>query len=596
MSEQQPQPPAENKKPLKLDLTPSTLELSKSLIGCGGAVFTAFITGLFLLITNSGVIQRAINPPTATPLATIAATTVPLPTSTTMSPEPAATAIATLAATDTASAPVAPATTPTVTGRIGPLTFAAGFYGMNVEPVEAGARFPEGITKVFAIFPIENLHDGDAWRTEWYYNKKLVDQASGLWHGPANGATYAWEWQPQGFAAGEWEFRIYLNDVLMQTGPFVVISPANGAPFFGPIQYAQGFSNGKPDVPYGDGWFIFPNEIKSLTAYFRAGNMVKGTQWEARWYFNGDVLADATQTNIWDGETNSNAGVQFAPAGGFKEGTYTLKLSIAGNVAQLSTFMVSPALNPTATPQPTATALNGSNAVTPSIASYGPFIFAAGAVDTSQPVEPGTSFPQSITQIVAIYQFQLPHDSAWKDQWYLDGNLYVEHGGIWTTKPEGYSNSWLWEPEGLPPGDWELRSYVNDQLVQQGSFTIVPHPAGEPGFGAITFAEGIKDGEPVNPHQPRVNFSSATNQVVAFFDGLNITADTEWSAEWLGNGVALSSVKYTGHPGGDNSRSADSRAFTARLNALQRLPAGTYTLKLSVNGKLVQIATCMIEE
>jgi hypothetical protein len=192
---------------------------------------------------------------------------------------------------------------------------------------------------------------------------------------------------------------------------------------------------------------------------------------------------------------------------------------------------------------------------------------------------------------VAIYQFQLPRNSSWKDQWYLDGSLYVEHAGVWTSKPEGYSNSWLWEPDGLPPGDWELRSYVNDQLVQKGAFTIVPHPAGQPVFGAITFAEGIKDGQPVNPHQPRVDFSSTTNQIVAFISGVNITPDTEWSAEWLANGISLSTVKYKGHP-----ESESERPYTARLNALQSLPAGTYTLKLSVNGKVVQKATCMIVE
>ena len=592
MPDNQPQPPPEIKKGPKLEFTPSTLELSKSLIGCGGGILTALITGLFLLITNSGILQRTFNPPTATPVATV--TSVPTQTSaalaSTSTGDVATVTIA--AATDTVVAPALTATPAVTAPRAGPLTFAAGFYGLNVVPVEAGARFPEGITKIFAIFPVENMREGDAWRTEWHLNNKLVDQAAGLWHGASGVTTYAWEGQPQGFAVGEWEFRIYLNDALAQSGQFAIISQPAGTPFFGPIQYAQGFKEGAPDTPYGDGWFIFPNGVKSITAFFHAGSMVKGTQWEARWYLNGDLIEGATQTNLWTGEGNATSfySAQLSRPEGLAEGTYTLKLSVQGVVLQLSTFMVSPALSATATPQSTPV-VSQTDSTTQNAASYGPFTFAAGAIDTSQPAEPGTRFPQSITQIVAIYQFQLPRNSAWKDQWYLDGNLYVEHAGVWTSKPEGYSNSWLWEPDGLPPGDWELRSYVNDQLVQKGSFTIVPHPADQPVFGAITFAEGIKDGQPVNPHQPRVDFSGATNQIVAFFSGVNITPDTEWTAEWLANGVSLSTAKYKGHPDG-----ADEHPYTARLNALQSLPAGTYTLKLSVNGKVVQMATCMIVE
>jgi hypothetical protein len=569
-----------------LEISANTLELSKSLIGCGGAVATALISGLFVLLANPDVVQRIFNPPTATPVV-ITTGTPAAPTSTGDT------------STDAVNTTNAGATTPAIastvavtTPRVGPITFAAGFYGLNVVPVEAGARFPEGITKIFAIFPVENLHEGDAWRTEWYQGTKLIDQSAGLWHGADSFTTYAWEGQPQGYVPGEWEFRIYLNDALAQSGKFSIVSQPAGTPSFGPVQYARGFNNGTPDTPYGDGWFVFPHGTQSITAYFHVMNMLQGTQWEARWYLNGDLIESATQTNTWagDGDANSYYSAQLSDPQGLADGTYTLKLSVQGTVLQLSTFMVSPELDTTTTPQPTPAA-NQTSESTQGEASYGPFTFAAGSIDTSQPVEPGTSFPQSITQIVAIYQFNLPRNSTWKDQWYLNGKPFVEHSGTWDSQPEGYSNSWLWDAGGLPAGNWELRSYANDKLVQQGSFEIVPHPAGQPTFGAVTFAEGIKDGQPVNPHQPRVAFANPTNQIVALFQGVNVTPDTEWTAEWLGNDVSLSTTTYKGHPNGESDE-----PYIVRLNALQSLPTGTYTLKLSIDGKLVQMATCVIIE
>jgi hypothetical protein len=575
--------------------------LSKALIGCGGAIATALITGMFLLLTNSGILQRAFTSPTPTPTITPVTSTVSNGIAVTPATS-AATLMATSIPVSVTAIPVATNVSATVAttpmpdaGKIGPITFAAGVLG--TDPLEANTRFIEGITKVYAIFSYENVRDGTPWRTEMWFNRKMFDQAAGLWRGQPTGTTYFWEPIPDGFPAGEWEFRMYLDDALAQSGAFVVTARRAGAPFFGPIQYAQSLQpNGQPLNPYAASQFIFTDQVKPLVAYFHAGNTVKGKAWEARLYRNGDLLPNGARSFVWDSDADPQRfySVPLAVDAPLAEGSYILKLSMNGELLQLTSFFIVPAVAPTATASQVQTpeaAITETLVYTPAGAVYAPFVFAAGSIDTMTSIEAGATFPQSITQIVAIYQYTLAPGSPWRDEWYHDGTLYRKYGGTWNGKPEGYSNSWVWDKAGLPPGQWELRSYVADTLIQQGAFTITAHPPDAPGFGAIRFAEGIQAGQPVQVHAPRDSFSSETIQVVAFFDGSNLTPDTTWSAAWYYNGELLSTVNNKGHVAGENGA-----AYTSRLNGIQRLPGGSYLLKLSINGQVVQMATFMVEE
>ena len=134
-----------------------------------------------------------------------------------------------------------------------------------------------------------------------------------------------------------------------------------------------------------------------------------------------------------------------------------------------------------------------------------------------------------------------------------------------------------------------MKSYVEDTLMQSGSFTINDATRGQPGFGNITFAKGIKDGKPINTFRPADAFPLETIQIIAFFDGMNLAENTEWVEEWDIDGRELSSLKHVGTQGSEASQ-----YFTARLSSMQRLTAGTYTLKLLISGRIVQLATVVI--
>ena len=58
-----------------------------------------------------------------------------------------------------------------------------------------------------------------------------------------------------------------------------------------------------------------------------------------------------------------------------------------------------------------------------------------------------------------------------------------------------------------------------------------------PLFGRILFAENIKDGQPVNLHQPKENFKAGTQRVYAFFDASNMTKGLAYRREWYRDGA-----------------------------------------------------------
>jgi hypothetical protein len=129
---------------------------------------------------------------------------------------------------------------------------------------------------------------------------------------------------------------------------------------------------------------------------------------------------------------------------------------------------------------------------------------------------------------------------------------------------------------------------VNGETVQTGTFSIIARPENAPGFGPILFAESSKDGQPTGTHGPRDPFVSDTNQVVAFFEGLNIDEKTRWTVEWYHNGNLIN----TKDEHGITDRSP---IYTARLNNLPSLSPGTYLLKLIIDGETVQMATFVVE-
>ena len=120
------------------------------------------------------------------------------------------------------------------------------------------------------------------------------------------------------------------------------------------------------------------------------------------------------------------------------------------------------------TVEPEATPIVSS---TPAI---GDITFALGATEENEPVDPGVSFEEGVTEIHAIFEYSgmLP-DYTWERVWYLDGKEVLRNSAIWSDKESGRFDYFV-DAGGDPltPGDWMLELYVEGELLATGDFTI----------------------------------------------------------------------------------------------------------------------------
>jgi TolB protein len=122
----------------------------------------------------------------------------------------------------------------------------------------------------------------------------------------------------------------------------------------------------------------------------------------------------------------------------------------------------------------------------PAGATIGAIVFASGASADGQPVNPGDTFDDSVTEIHAFFSYQgMENGTSWERRWYRNGSKVGGGSGRWDAGAQGAYHLSLnsgGQPLGL--GDWKLEIYVADQLEQSGSFvveaTAEPVPTAKP--------------------------------------------------------------------------------------------------------------------
>ena len=151
---------------------------------------------------------------------------------------------------------------------------------------------------------------------------------------------------------------------------------------------------------------------------------------------------------------------------------------------------VSPGLSPkTGSPTPVATSTPSptftfSQVPTPTVkppaptpterleASFGVITLAQGVSEENLPLEPGDIFPEGTKQVYAFFSYtEMEMGTPWTQAWYRGEQKLWSQTKRWRLGREG--NAWIYMEfiEGLPPGEYEVRLYIDRKLQQRVEFT-----------------------------------------------------------------------------------------------------------------------------
>ncbi|HXV99794.1 MAG TPA: hypothetical protein VEC93_15360, partial [Anaerolineae bacterium] len=105
---------------------------------------------------------------------------------------------------------------------------------------------------------------------------------------------------------------------------------------------------------------------------------------------------------------------------------------------------------------------------------FGAITFALGATEDYQPINPALTFQEGITEVHAIFEYSgMSKEYQWERVWYLDGKEVLRNAQNWSGDEAGVFDYFIDAGnDPLFPGEWVLELYVQDNLLQTGSFTI----------------------------------------------------------------------------------------------------------------------------
>lgn len=223
---------------------------------------------------------------------------------------------------------------------------------------------------------------------------------------------------------------------------------ATPLPSFGPITFAMGVT--EDDKPI-DPTISFLPGVTEVYAVFEYDGMTDGLDWEWVWLREGEE--DISKADSWEHRQSGTTWVRLYNEDGLKPANYELRLSVGGELLQSGTFVIER-----------------------SGPSFGSITFSAAVEeDTNQPINPSTSFPAGTTEVHATWDYEgMSPDIQWTREWYHDGTLEISATENWTGKESGRWDNYIYNTSGaaLSSGNYELRVYIDDQLVRTGTFVI----------------------------------------------------------------------------------------------------------------------------
>ena len=215
----------------------------------------------------------------------------------------------------------------------------------------------------------------------------------------------------------------------------------------------------------------FPSATPQIYACFDYSGMQDGMAQRMVWLRDGEIIKEVSDT--WVGGEEGNWWWRWGPEEGYTTGNYEVQFYVEGQLEQSGTFTITAA------------------AVSPII---GPFAFAEAVDENNNCINLATSFASGTPQVYTCFDYADMQDGMAVGMiWLRDGEIYKEDRDTWRWDEEG-GLWWRLGPKegGLDPGDYEVQLYVEGQLAQSGTFTVLGAEA-SPTTEGLLYSDDFSD-------------------------------------------------------------------------------------------------------
>lgn len=206
------------------------------------------------------------------------------------------------------------------------------------QPISPGVQFGAGITDLYAVFDYVGLEDGRAMTFVWYLDGFEILRDSFAWDGGESGSSWSSIYNDNGLDEGFTELEIVYDGTPLYRGGVMVgegsaPTPVDTNAAISEFTFAEDVAN---DQPVNTGTTF--SGVDVIYAFFDFSGMSNGLTWTTTWYLDGQLILE--DDYIWDaGEAGTNY-VSLSHPDGLPEGTYTLEISIEGELAQSGSVTV----------------------------------------------------------------------------------------------------------------------------------------------------------------------------------------------------------------------------------------------------------------
>ncbi len=314
-------------------------------------------------------------------------------------------------------------------------------------PTTVARNLPIGTNRLFLFFDYQNM------RPDTIYEMRVsVDGipnatyslAPVRWSGGTNGLWYIGigsndEVLPNGI----YEFTLSINGLVSDSRSVIVGTTPESDPTFSNIF----FCIEADDRCFGDVYLLPAGTI--VSARFIHRNMLAGTPWTARWFFNDVELADArTADTPWINEPLDTKTIRLEAPGGLPPGRYRLELYIESRLAATSDFTV-------------AGASDGARSRVFSNVRF------TNLFDNLMEVGSISSFPNTVREFFAVFDWeQIAAGTLWRMRWLVDDMPFYDETVPWQSieTGQGFITA-LQALETIPDGTYTFELYVNNVRI-----------------------------------------------------------------------------------------------------------------------------------